>query len=259
MKAVRVLETNILHASDVIYWLDGSTAVQEAEMQRLDSVLSVTLDTVPADVQLLHTAGKTALWRKNAGVIVEGQADETDKQLPLETSYNLTGSVSDGQRRYIPRRFDIQAGNSASHSLVLYPTPFGTRLGRGGGLRGTLRFDASNKPVVWALLTLTVDLTLGATMVFRAQSDAHGDFIISMQRLPPLPEGSSEYAATLTIQALADATPEEAVDPADLMAMNLGDLSVADSFAASIALSVVPGDIALIRSSNRDHLSVQPT
>jgi len=257
--AVRFLETNILHASDVIYWLDGSTGVEEADMQRLDPILSVRLDAAPTDLQLLHTAGKTALWRKTAGVMVKGLANETDKQRPDEETYDITGTVSDVQRRYIPRRFTIEAGNGAGHGVVLYPTPFGTRLGRGGGLRGTMRFDGNGQPAVWALLTLTVDLTLGATLVCRAQSDAHGDFIIAMHRLPPLPEGSDHYAANLTVQALAEATPDEAVDPADLAAMNLGELSVDDSFAASIALSVVPGELALIRSSSRDHLSVQPT
>lgn len=259
MTAVRVLETNILHASDVIYWLDGSSAADQSEMERLDHVLSVTLDTFPADMQLLHTPGKTALWRKLAGSVVPGVAAEAVKEKPAETPYSLSGTVSDVQRRFISRRFEIQAGGGLGQAIVLYPTPFGTRLGRGGALRGTLRFDGSETPVVWALLTLTVNLNLGATLVCRAQSDAHGDFIIALHRLPPLPQGTDRYSATLSIQALADARPEQPVDPTDLVAMNLGELTTNDSFAAAIDLSVVPGEIALIRSSNRHHLAVQPT
>lgn len=258
MKAVKVLETNILYASDVIYWLDGSSAAQEADMRRLSEAVVLQLDTRPADLQFLHTPGKTALWRRSAGKTVQGPPSEADKLRPAEAAYVIAGSVADSQRRYVPRRFEIQAGNAAGHSVVLYPTPFGTKLGRGGGLRGTLRFAGSNAPAVWALLTLIVNLGVGGNLICRAQADANGDFIIAMHRLPPLPEGVTEYAATLSIRALAAADAADAMDPDDLVAMTLGALNTDNSFAAELALSVVPGEIGLIRSFNRDHLAVQP-
>ncbi|MDT4290086.1 hypothetical protein RO575_11000 [Methylomonas sp. MO1] len=258
MKAVKVLETNILYASDVIYWLDGSSAAQEADMRRLSEVIVLQLDTHPADLQFLHTPGKTALWRRSAGKTVDGAPSEADKLHPVEAAYAIVGSVADSQRRYVPRRFEIQAGNAAGHSVVLYPTPFGTELGRGGGLRGTLRFIGSNAPVVWALLTLTVNLGVGGDLICRAQADANGDFIIAMHRLPPLPQGVADYAATLRIRALVAANATEAIDPDDLVAMTLGALNADNSFAAELTLAVVPGEIGLIRSFNRDHLAVQP-
>lgn len=257
MKAVKVLETNILYASDVIYWLDGSSAEQEADMQRLTSVVTVQLDTRPEDLQILHTPGKTALWRRSAGKTVPGEAVDTDKQRPAEIAYAIAGSAADSQRRYIPRLFEIQAGNAAGHGLVLYPTPFGTRLGRGGGLRGTLRFDVGNQPAVWAILTLTVNLGVGGSLVCRGQSDANGDFMLAMHRLPPLPEGVNQYAATLAVAALTTAEADTPVDPADLQPMALGAVN-ANNFAAAIALNVVPGELSLIRSQGRDHLAVQP-
>ncbi|MBD9360179.1 carboxypeptidase regulatory-like domain-containing protein [Methylomonas fluvii] len=257
MKAVKVLETNILYASDVIYWLDGSSAAQEADMRRLSEAVVLQLDTRPADLQFLHTPGKTALWRRSAGKTVQGAPSEADKLRPSEAAYAIAGSVADTQNRYVPRRFEVQAGNAAGHSLVLYPTPFGTKLGRGGGLRGTLRFTGSNTPAVWALLTLTVNLGVGGNLICRAQSDANGDFIIAMHRLPPLPEGVTEYNATLSIAASAAASAALPVDPADLQPMLLGAIN-ANSFAAALALTVVPGDLSLIRSFNRDHLAVQP-
>ncbi|NOV32383.1 carboxypeptidase regulatory-like domain-containing protein [Methylomonas sp. ZR1] len=257
MKAVKVLETNILYASDVIYWLDGSSAPQQADMRRLSDAVVLQLDTRPADLQFLHTPGKTALWRRSAGKTVQGAPSEADKLRPAEAAYTIAGSVADSQSRYIPRRFAVQAGNAAGHSLVLYPTPFGTKLGRGGGLRGTLRFTGSNAPAVWALLTLTVNLGVGGNLICRAQADANGDFIIAMHRLPPLPEGVTEYNATLSIAASAAASAALPVDPADLQPMLLGAIN-ANSFAAALALTLVPGDLSLIRSFNRDHFAVQP-
>lgn len=258
MKPVTVLETNILHASDVIYWLDGSSAAQESGMLRLNQVLVIQLDECPDDVQFLHTPGKTALWRRSAGKIIAGVASDTGKEHPAENVYTLTGTVADSQRRYIPRRFSIEAGNTAGHSVVLYPTPFGTRLGRGGGLRGTLQFSGNSSPVMWALLTLTVDLTVGANLICRAQADGNGDFILALHRLPPLPEGVSQYPATLSIRASSEASADTPIDPADLEPMALGALDVDDNFADAITLSVVPGEIRLIRSSNKDHIAVQP-
>lgn len=257
MKAVKVLETNILYASDVIYWLDGSSAALEADMRRLNDAVTVQLDERPEDLQFLHSAGKTAFWRRSAGKTVSGPAGDVDKQRPAEPAYPISGTVADNQRRYIPRRFEIQAGNAVGHGLVLYPTPFGTQLGRGGGLRGTLRFAASNQPAVWALLTLTVNLGVGGSLVCRAQSDANGDFILAMHRLPPLPEGISQYAATLGISALTTASADTPIDPSDLVPMTLGATN-ANNFSAALTLNVVPGELNLIRSFNRDHLAVQP-
>ena len=257
MKAIKVLETNILYASDVIYWLDGSSAAQEADMQRLNTAVTMQLDNRPADLQCLQTPGKTALWRRSAGKTVSGQVSDVDKQRPVEAAYAIAGVVADNQRRYNPRRFEIQAGNAVGHALLLYPTPFGTRLGRGGGLRGTLRFDGGNLPAVWALLTLTVSLGAGGNLVCRGQADANGDFMLAMHRLPPLPEGVDQYSATLTVAASTLASADLPLDPADLQPMELG-ASNANSFSPALALSVVPGELSLIRSFNRDHLAVQP-
>lgn len=258
MKQITVLETNILHASDIIYWLDGSSAAQESDMLRLNHTLVMQLDEYPDDVQFLHTPGKTALWRRSSGKIIAGTASDTEKERSVENVYTLAGTVTDSQRRYIPRRFSIDAGNTAGHGVVLYPTPFGTRLGRGGGLRGTLRFDSNSSPVMWALLTLTVDLTVGTNLICRAQADGNGDFILALHRLPPLPEGINQYSAMLSIRASSEARADTPIDPVDLESMALGALDVDNNFADAITLSVVPGEIRLIRSSNKDHIAVQP-
>ena len=44
---VRVLETNLLHASDVIYWLDGSTAEAVSDMTRIDHSLELSITQKP--------------------------------------------------------------------------------------------------------------------------------------------------------------------------------------------------------------------
>jgi hypothetical protein len=82
--------------------------------------------------------------------------------------------------------------------------------------------------------------------------------MLPLNRLPPLPEGIDHYAGELSIAASSDAEAATPVDPDELStAMELGDLD-ANTFAAAIVVNVVPGEIRLIRSSNRNHLAVQP-
>ncbi|MEW5755346.1 MAG: carboxypeptidase regulatory-like domain-containing protein [Pseudomonadota bacterium] len=258
MKPIKVLETNILHASDVLYWLDGSSGETLEKMTRIPETLTLQLTTRPRDLQLVNGRGKTALLRRPTNEIIDGIASDADKQMPVTPTYPVAGVVSDPSGRFIPRRFSINAGNGAGHALAVYPSPLGTRLGPTGGLVGTLRYAASNTPVPWAMLTLIVDTTLSSSYTFRCQATAQGDFIMPLRGLPPLPEGIDHYSAELGIQALLTASGDVPVDPADLVAMSLGQLETPDAFSDPISFDLVPNEIRIIRSSNRDHLAVQP-
>lgn len=257
MISVKVLETNVLHASDVLYWLDASSAEVENDMLRIERPLAVSFTTRPSDLQWLHSAGKTALWRRPTGAMVAGMASETNKIKPAAPAYTLAGEVSDPEGRFLPRTFSLTLGTAAGHALALYPSPLGARFGRGGGVLGTLRFSNTGKPVPWALLTLVVTTALGDTLTFRAQSSGAGDFILPATRLPPLPEGVSAYAATLTVAALSDADAQTPIEPTAVTAMKLGDMASADVFADAINFNVVPGEIRSVRSKNKDYLAVQ--
>ena len=258
MKAIRVLETNILHASDVIHWLDGTTAEEPAEMLRANVLPHLELSTAPTDLRIVNTYGKTALLRRPSNEMVDGRASAADLQRPAATPYVVAGTVSDPDGRIVPRAFSITAGNVAGHALVVYPSLLGTRFGTAGGLLGTLRFTGSGAAVPWAILTLAVTTAVDDTLTFRAQADGRGDFMLPLNRLPPLPEGIDHYAGELSIAASSDAEAATPVDPDELStAMELGDLD-ANTFAVAIVVNVVPGEIRLIRSSNRNHLAVQP-
>jgi hypothetical protein len=256
---LKVLETNILHASDVIFWLDGTTAETPAAMLRIAEPLALQLTTFPRDLKVIHGSGKTAFLRRPVNPIINGIATTADKQRPVLPTFAVVGIVSDPAGRYIPRRFSIDAGNGVGHGLVMYPTPLGTRISPAGGLTGTLRFNGSNTPVPWARLTLVVTNAVGATLTFRCQAGDSGDFMLPLNRLPPLPEGIDNYSAQLSVEALAAANADTPIDPADLVAMDLGELDQENQFSSPIGLTIVPGELRLIRSSNRDHVAVQPS
>ena len=252
---------NVDPAVHGVFESPGDLVIEElidGDMQRLTRPISLQLSARPTDLHYLHSAGKTALWRRPGTEMIQGAPSEADKTRVTTPTFPLAGDAIDPEGRYIPRAFSIDAGNAAGHALVMYPTPLGTRFGRGGGLLGTLRFtDASIAP--WALLTLLVSIPGGGTQTFRGQADHRGDFMLPMHRLPPLPEGIDQYAAQLSIAALLSADPAIPLDTADLVAMDLEDLQSSNSFSSPIGLDVVPGEIRLIRSASKDHLAVQPS
>ncbi len=227
-------------------------------MQRVAKPLIVKLTERPGDLQTLQRPGKMALWRRPGTPMFSGMADESERARPVEDTFQIAGVVSDVEGLLNPRGFQLTVGNGAGHPVVLYPSPTGTRFGKGGGLVGRVRFDASGNPASWALLTLEVTASQSTTLHFHAQADAKGDFMLATSRLPPLPESVESYSATLSIKASLSATAAEAVDPGSLVDMELGDLEDAGDFENPIELNVVPGDVRRLRSANKDFLAVQP-
>ena len=255
---MKVLETNVLHASDVIFWLDGTTGSDGSpgQMQRLDRELTVAFENLPADVSVLHKPGRTALWRRPTEAMVAGLATEAQRARPAAPTYSVAGTAREPSERYNPRTFSLTIGDGSGHTVVMYPTALGTRFGSAGGLQGTVRRAADHLPVPWALLQLVVTTSLTSSMTFRAQTDRKGDFLLAMRRLPPLPESVSDYQAQLSIRGNLSADPEQPLDPGALTSVHVGQPG-AGGFAQDIQLNVVPGEIRLMRSFSRDYLAVQ--
>lgn len=257
MSHLEVLETNIIHANDVVFWLDGTSAENPAQMQRLSQPVRIDLNTAPRDLSLVNTLGKTAFLRRPTNPIINGEASDNDKKIPVTPTFAIAGVVSEPNGRIVPQAFSFNAGNAAGHTVVLYPTPVGARFGKGGGLTGTLRLQPANTPLPWAILAIEVTTAVGTTLTFKGQANDQGDFSLPMNLLPPLPKGVDHYNAQLSITGLANASANTPLNPVDFVALKLGSLT-ATSFSLSIGLSVVPGEMRLIRSFNRDHLAVQP-
>ena len=263
MSAFKILETHISHGSDILYWLDGSTAEEPAQMRRLPHPVLFELSSKPRDVQIRQVPGKTALWRRSVADIIDGEASEADRRFVDAGSFTLAGTAYDSRGIYNPRTFSITAGAGgvqiAGHGLVMYPSPLGTRFGKVGGLVATLRFADDERVVPWALLTAVVDIPGNGHQTYRAQADHRGDVLLPLHRLPPLPEGVSEYSIILGVEALASASAQTPLNTDDLVAMDLESLTSVGTFSDPIGFSVVPGEIRLIRSANKDHLAVQPS
>lgn len=255
---VRVLETNILHVHDVVYWLDGSSAEDPLTMNRVAHPLTVNFTARPRDVTVLHKPGKMAVWRRPTGDMVEGVATDEQKEGPAISAFDLTGEVSDPRGRFNPALFDVSLGGGDGAAVLLYPTPLGTSLSPLGGVTGTLRFQSSASPVVWALLELEVTLSVVDTQIYRAQADRNGDFAIALNRLPPLPENVSEYDAVLRITAIDTALADSTPDTTTFVSQEIEASDTEDDFSTDFALAVRPREVRRINSFDKNHLAVQP-
>lgn len=255
----RILETNVLHASDIISWLDGTTGQREdgSDMQRVERVLAVVLSERPSDLGTLQKPGVMVLWRRPVTPMVEGEAGEAQLQRPAATPYTLNGVLDDPEGLFNPQRFELTVGGGNGHSLTVYRSLLGTRFGAGGGLVGSARFTDNDKPAAWSLLDLLVTTSPNSTVRFRAQANGAGDFRMSMGRLPPLSENVAHYDAKLTLRANTAADPSQPLNLDTLSPMQLGDLAQDATFHGELPLTVKPGHVTQIKSANREYLAVK--
>lgn len=254
MNAVRVLETNVLHASDVIFWLNGTSAETLSDMTRVPMPLDLSFSAKPKDARIINSAGKTAFLRTPTNDFVQGVATEADKVRPEFDTYEVIGEAWDSSRRFNPARIDLTLGSGLGEAIVIYPSPVGTQKSPGGSLFGRLLMDDDESPVIWGLLTLVVTLSESETQTYRAQTDAHGDFVIPLNRLPPLPESITEYDAVLSLSTNTANTVTSAPDTTTYSATELQSSST-NAFNANFALQVTPGSKARISSNAKDYLA----
>ncbi len=252
--SVRILETNILHASDVIYWLNGASAEAEEDMTRVFVPLVLNLSSKPRDAKIINSAGKTAFLRTPINDIIEGAASEADKTRPVMETYSVVGEAWDYSRRYNPARIALTLGAGNGEAIVVYPSPLGVVNTPGGSVFGSLKMDGDESPVIWGLVQLVVTIAEAETQTYRAQTDANGDFILSLNRLPPLPDSITEYNAVLSATASSANTAEMAPDTTTYLAIELQSSST-DVFNTSFSLAVTPGERARVNSNGKDYLA----
>jgi hypothetical protein len=252
----RVLETLVLHAYDAIHWVDAGSATEPDRMRLVESPLVVELDDMPADLRLLTRWGRTVFWRTGDALVVDGRPSEAQLARPEAPAIMLNGVVTDPTGRFNERRFSVTLGDQAPRVLALYPALRAIRLGRTGGLSGSVRLDSHPHGLAWAVLTLELSDVLGASAHCSVQAGPSGDFMMPLPMLQLIAH-DDEVVGRLSVRANPDATPDEPIDPGVFEPMLLGSPQADDVFSDSIELTLRPGEIASIRSSGRGYLALQ--
>lgn len=210
---IRLKETLIRQASDVIRWVDatGRAGQESPVVNPLHIVLADDMDV--KDLSFLHKPGASVIWRsKLAGdtelqrTIDSNPLTETDKQRPTEIGYQLKGTVIDPAGVFNPRAFEKNCGNNSYPQIALYRSVVGTRLSQNKSLQGILRYqkqpeEISAQPAAWALVSLQVNLSsTGDRFDFNAQADANGYFQLPVTRLS-LAMLTSGFGAVFSVKA----------------------------------------------------------
>jgi hypothetical protein len=254
---VRVMETNLLHASDVIYWLDGSSANSPAAMSRIEFPLQITFTEKPKAIQYLHSLGKSAFWQTPTQPMHLGSTTDAERTRPAQAPFDIAGHVYDPRQHFNPATFEVTLGSGNGQGVVLYPSPLGVKAGAGGVLQGRILKAIDGEPLIWGLLSLEVTVGLNETATFVGQTDAKGDFRIALKRLPPLPLNTTEYAASLSVSGDMAASANAPANVSDFVALTVESTTQAGNFSQEVALTVRPGQQQRINSMNKLFIAVQ--
>lgn len=258
------LETLFAHGSDYLEWYEASGCAGTALRRIAPDRLQIALARAPRDLQVVHKATATALWRKRPPELsgmVAGRASEADLLPPAQTPYTLEGEISDLSGTYLPRRFRVACGAVIGHRIGLYRSPLGSRYGRAGGLFGRIRL--AGKAAAWSLVVARITPPLGKVLEFTAQADASGEFILPLDRLPAIGVDAlvKTYPATLRILASPLAVPEQPFDPDDLAAHQVAvgeEAAHVVQFSPELSFAVTPGSVSRITSPGQTLLLLKP-
>lgn len=255
---VRALETNVLHASDVLYWLDATSAATMEEMDRVPHAMQIRFTEKPSDVRVLNSVGRTALWRIPTEPMVQGYATEAQRTRQAEANYIVAGEVRDSSGRFNPRTFSANVGAGSGVGIELFPTLARTKIPAAGAIHGHIQFVSDDSPAAWALLELEVTVAVNESLTFRAQADKAGDFVLTLNQLPPLPESITEYVAVLRVDGNTNLDADTIPNHANFVAMEMESTTAADDFQSDLTLTIRPGENARINSINKNHIAIQP-
>lgn len=245
-------ETRISHGSDWIQWVEG-TGTENSSVAVSAERLQVRLTQAPADLRVLSKARGSLLRRPvvpGMEALVQGTPTAEDLTRPAFTPYLVRGEVWDPEGVYLPRAFQVSAGGGSGHTLPLFRSPQGTRLGQGGAVVGETCFE-DGRVAPWVLLKVVIDLTPFQAITCLAQSDARGAFLMPLTRLMPRPKGSPSpsWPARLTVKADPAATPATPADPSALVDMNLGILAAdLPAFGSALDFAVTPDTLNAVHS-----------
>jgi hypothetical protein len=251
---IRVEETLIRQASDVIRWLDATGRVGQENPVSNPLHVVLAADIGVPGLSLLHKPGSSVVWRSQRAdaerlvrTVAPGRASEAQMQRPAESPYLLKGTVSDPSGIYNPRAFSKNCGNNSYPQIALYRSVPATRLSQNKSLQGVLRFqqqvgETQPIPASWAVVSLQVNLSsTGDSFSFNAQADSSGYFQIPLNRLA-VAMLDSGFSAAFSVKADKSQSGSLFPDP-DLMA----DVQVA------IAGSGVFADTSNVIAEQKNH------
>jgi len=165
---------------------------------------------------------------------------ETDlTTLPAIAAFSVSGVAADLGGRFHPRRFNVAPTAAAPSYVPLRPSLQGTRVGEAGAVVLNLTWQGG-AAASWTILKFACTRN-GVSLGFSGQADVHGDVIVPLTGLPPLP--ASQTSDSMTVTALGNAA-QSGLPVGDPDALKAVQISFGGAFAAQQTVAVTRGQIS---------------
>lgn len=223
-----------------VFWAeampDGSSGVRA--IAGPPPVLNVTL-TTPLPSGISAQTGSRGLVLLTTPILYDHTPTEAElATVPVVPAVTVRGAVQALDGRFHPRQFSVAPTPAAPSYVALRPSLQSTRIGEAGAVVLNMTWQGGG-PASWCVLQLACTRT-GINLGFSGQADVHGDVIVPLTGLPPLPASHTNDVMTLT--ALGDPTQSGQV-VADPDMLKPVQVSVGGAFAAQQTFAVTRGQI----------------
>jgi hypothetical protein len=242
-------------SAGAIFWAeampDGSPG-QRAIAGTLPSMQVTLTSTLPSGLSAI--TGSRGLVILRPAMAYDHLPTETDlTTLPAIAAFSVSGAAVDLGGRYHPRRFTVAPTAAAPSYVPLRPSLQGTRVGEAGAVVLNLTWQGG-AVASWAILQFGCTRN-GVSLGFSGQADVHGDVIVPLTGLPPLPAPQTNDIMTVT--ALGDAT-QSGLPFADPDAFKPVQISFGGAFAAQQTVAVTRGQISKLATLALPSVTLQP-
>jgi hypothetical protein len=242
-------------SAGAIFWAeampDGSAG--QRAIAGAPPVMQVTLtSTLP--IGLSARTGSRGLLILRSAMLYDHIPTQTDlATLPGIAAFTVNGTAVALDGRFHPRRFSVSPSASAPSYVPLRPSLQATRIGEAGALILSLRWQ-TGAVASWSVLKLVCTRN-GVTLGFSGQADVHGDVIVPLTGLPPLP--ASQTTDSMTVTAFGDITQSGApvANPDQLAPVQI---AIGGAFAAQQTVAITRGQISNLTKLALPSVTLQP-
>jgi len=242
-------------SAGAIFWAEAmpnGSAGQRAIAGAPPSMQVTLTSTLPSGLSAV--TGSRGLVILRPAMYYDHVPTETDlTTLPAIAAFSVSGVAVDLDGRYHPRRFTVSPTAAAPSYVPLRPSLQGTRVGEAGAVVLNLIWQGG-AVASWSILQFSCTRN-GVSLGFSGQADVHGDVIVPLTGLPPLP--ASQPPDSMTVTALGDAT-QSGLPVGDPDAMKAVQISFGAAFAAQQTVAVTRGQISNLATLKLPSVTLQP-
>jgi hypothetical protein len=289
----QLVETNWFHTATFI-WLHDSTGMGWKDKSAISKPVNMNISLLEPNqkFQLINKAERIAILlpdnqnlnlqkSKDKLRLLNGITDisedtlkvtEEELEFPAPEIANIEGTIEDSSKFYNPRWFalaispiDTENFDVTTNSICLYKNSAYIKRTKSGSVYGNLQLE-NGKPFAWAILTLEIlitdnpntdDIDEEQILIFKAQSNQHGDFVIPLNEFPALETNSLNKVFDAKLIAKSCSLVNQLPDIESVNDLQMESIEDEYTFLEEISFQISPGDHLRLSSASQKSLVVK--